>query len=1315
MSQGYLMGLDIGGSGGRCLLIDTESGEITTASRPWVHRRAPNTGGWGFDLDVERVWQVLGETAREALTRAKAVPEQVLGVAATSMRYGMVVLGTDDDVLLAVPNRDARAASEAMELTRERGDEFYRRTGHWPSPIFVGARLLWLAQQVPESLKQARALLSLSDWVGYRLTGAVAAELSHAGETLLFDLKTAAWADDLIASLNLPRAIFPPLADAGSRLGSLTEKAAAHLDLPAGLPVAVGGADTQSGLLGAGLVKPGQLGVVAGSTTPVQLVTGEPKIDSERRLWTGLHIVPGLWVLGSNAGGMGKALEWFARMLFPDAPNAVEMLIAGAAAAEPGARGMVSTLGVAVFNASQMGLPVDGLTMTHESASKDDGKDDRAHLARAVLEGLAYSVRANATRVAEVAGVDIPTINLSGGMSRSAFWSQLLSDVVDTPVEVSATPEASALGAAICAGVGAGVYKDLAAGAQALTSVARKCTPDPEIAHVYQGLYTDWNAVREARAEADLLLSSRLVEVLTRKGTIESVTISAPSFRPRVLATADIGAAALDALREMGDVEYASYREAMRLLTGEELVEALQGVHVFITEVDIVDAEALAQLPDLRMVAVCRGNPVNVDISACTALGIPVLRTPGRNADAVADLTVAYMLMLARKLPAATTFLREPGGEAGDMGRMGMAHSQFQGRELWGKTIGLVGLGAVGRKTAQRLLPFGSRILVYDPYITPEQAVLSGTEKVPLDVLLAESDFVSLHAPATAETRGMIDAEAFSRMKPGAFLVNTARAALIDDDALLDALQSGRLGGAALDVFSVEPPGSDDPLLAFPNVIATPHVGGNTHEVAAHQGQIVVEELRRLLRGESPHYVCNPEVLANFNWTAPRTAPSAELMEQLVAGSGPAVSDLQVKAKSDQSDQTRPALESQPDQKRSGLLSGLRRRLGGEQESAPPEAPAASVDEVREHMKSILQTFVDKVSADDALRDFAKGKDVTMHFIVTDLDLDFFLSFQDGTVASALGAPPGDTDVTLKMKADILDGIFTGRVSGTRAALSGKLSFKGDTAKAMAFQRVQKPMGQLYVAAREEVGDPGDLTTIGEAEPSSVAPQQAAAAPSQGAPTVVKTGDVRDEILEVLNQLYERGWITGTGGNISARVEGTQDQVWITPGQIFKGNLRADMMVSIDLDGNPLDPDALAPSSEWRLHSAIYCARPDVNAVVHTHAPQATILGLTGKPFLPISTDAAFIGEIPRVPFSMPGTQELADAVAEAMAQGIAAIMQNHGLVVAGSSLRRATDMTEIIEVTAEKILTCYMLGQEPPVLPDEVVTTLREIGEMMV
>jgi autoinducer 2 (AI-2) kinase len=741
-----------------------------------------------------------------------------------------------------------------------------------------------------------------------------------------------------------------------------------------------------------------------------------------------------------------------------------------------------------------------------------------------------------------------------------------------------------------------------------------------------------------------------------------------------MLVTADMSEEALAALRALGAVEYASFRQAMRLLAGPTLIEAAADAEVLVTEVDVVDAAALARLPALRVVVACRGQAVNVDVAACTAFGVPVLHAPGRNAEAVADLTLAFLLMLARKLPAATAFLRQAGIEAGDMGRMGQAFTTLQGRELWRKVIGLVGFGAVGRAVARRLPAFGARVLVHDPYVPADEITHAPAECVTLDALLAASDFVSLHAAVTGESRHMLGADELARMKPGAFLVNTARAALVDEAALVAALSSGRLAGAALDVFPVEPPGSDHPLLALDNVIATPHVGGNTMEVATHQGEIVAEDLARLLAGDRPRHVLNPEVLARFDWTRPRPTPDATALAALATRPGPAVTDIQ------------------------------RIRTGSTPAPSPPPAGAATAvaPQVIERMTAIVRGFTARIDGDAALARFAANKDVTLRFTLTDAGIVFWVRLR-GRATAGLGNPDAAADVELAMRAEVLDGMFTGRVNPIQAATGGRLSFRGDTVKAMTLQLVQADLSRCYVEARAEVGDAGALAWL---------PQPGGARRVVPAP-VITPGDVREELIQVVNELYVAGLITATGGNASVRAAGGRE-LWITPSQFFKGHLQAEQLVRLDLDGTPLDGDAPSPSSERLMHCAIYRARPDAQAVVHEHAPYATILANTGLPFLPISTEAAFFGNIPRVPFVMPGTEGLARAVGEAARESWAVLMVNHGLIVAGRTLRRAADMVEIIDRSAQVILGCHAVGRPSATLPDEVVRTLQQMGDLL-
>lgn len=1251
----YLLGLDAGSGSVRALLVDAEGGQTTVAVRRWEHLPAPD--GWGYDFDTERNWGLIAEAVREALERSDAAPADVAGIAAASMRHSLVLV-REGKILFAVPNKDARAAAEGMEMAARYGDALAARTGRWPSPIFTAPRLAWLAACHPEWLEGAVAL-AISDWVAFRLCGALTTDPSQAGESLLLDVASREWMTEWLAKQGLSPALLPPLRPSGQYLGTLTESAAADLGLPPGVPVAVGGADTQCALLALGALDPGDIGIVAGTTGPIQGVADWPVMDPEARLWTGLHVLPDRWVVESNGGSLGEALDWLAGSLFPESPRPAARLVAEAAQSRPGAGGILSTFGGQVFNARALSLPVGSITLSPFLGG--DGPARRADLCRAVLEGLAFVLRANLEQVTAVIG-DAASVGMTGGLTRSPFWAQLVADVLGRPVRVSEIPEATALGAAICAGTGAGLFANLAEGAARLARIGT-VEPNGEATRTYEALYAEWQEVRAAQAEAHDRVSGRVLGSMAARATRPPV----PSFRPRIRVTAQMDEDGLNELRRLGEVEYANYRESLQVLTGDDLVEALQGFHVFVTEVDVVDLEALRRLPDLRVVVSCRGLAVNVDVEACTALGIPVLNAPGRNADAVADLTVAFMLALARKLIPADGFLRQPGGEAGDMARMGQAYEAFLGRELWGKTVGLVGLGAVGREVARRLAPFGVRLLVYDPYLRPEDAARYDAESVSLDELLARSDFVSLHAPVTDETRGLIGREALARMKRRAFLINTARAALVDEEALVEALRSGHLAGAALDVFAVEPPASDHPLLGLPNVIATPHIGGNTVEVAAHQGRIVVEDLRRMLAGERPRHVLNPQTLDGFSWTGPRRTADARVLEGLEGRPGPAVSDLQA------------AGSREAEEQRSG--GAEERRMGMEQA-------------VRNTLEEILRRFCEKAVADPALREFAARRRVMTHYTMTDVGLEFYVGFQEGQVVAGLGAPPTPAEVRMKATAEVLDGIFTGRISGQKAAMSGKLSFSGDVRTAMGVQRVQGDLIRLYTAAREEAG--------------GVDFAVAAAAP----PLPARGEDPRVEMVRAVGELHALQLITATGGNMSVRIEG-RDECWITPSQLYKGGLQPEMMMRIDFEGNVLE-GTLAPSSEWALHTEIYRTRPEIGAVVHTHAPYATILGLSRLPFLPVTTEAAFLKELPVAPFVMPGTKELAKAAVAAMGQNPACILQNHGLVVAATSLRRACNLTEVIERTAQLIWSCYAVGRKPPVLPKEVLKRLRELGEMM-
>jgi autoinducer 2 (AI-2) kinase len=327
------------------------------------------------------------------MAKVGARPQDVLAVSTTGMRHGSVVVDARGEVLFASPTRDARGAMHGLQLAAERGREFHGRTGHFPAPLFTASRLLWMAESAPELFGQARAVLGLSDWLAYRLSGKIVAEPSMASASGLFEVSLKRWADDLIGSLGLPRHLFPEVASSGTALGPLHKDAATHLGLQPGIPVVTGGGDTQCGLLGAGAVDSGQMAIIAGSTMPVQWVLDRGFIDTEARVWTSHHVVPDRWTLESNGGPSGDMIDWLAAVIYSECGDPAGALFAEASQGVVGAQGIVSTLGAEVFNASHLRLPLGHLTLSPMMVPDEPLR--RRHVARAVVEGLAFAARAN--------------------------------------------------------------------------------------------------------------------------------------------------------------------------------------------------------------------------------------------------------------------------------------------------------------------------------------------------------------------------------------------------------------------------------------------------------------------------------------------------------------------------------------------------------------------------------------------------------------------------------------------------------------------------------------------------------------------------------------------------------------------------------------------------------------------------------------------------------------------------------------------------------------------------------------------------------
>lgn len=292
----------------------------------------------------------------------------------------------------------------------------------------------------------------------------------------------------------------------------------------------------------------------------------------------------------------------------------------------------------------------------------------------------------------------------------------------------------------------------------------------------------------------------------------------------------------------------------------QEIYDLVEDVDLIITQHTPINAEIIARAKKCTAIGICRAGVENIDVKAATAQNIAVFNTMGRNAHAVSDFTIGMMIAEMRNIARSHAELKQ-----GNWKKQ-YSNAAFVG-DLYEKTIGLVGFGYIGHLVAKKLRGFDVEILTYDPYASEEAIEQSGCKKVSLEELCKRSDFISVHARLSEETRGLVGEKEFALMKPTAYIVNTARAGLIDEKALIDALQNKKIGGAALDVFWVEPPSKDHPLMTLENVTITPHLAGSTKDAFNRTPYLLLAEIKRTIAEGNPRWIVNRQEDVKFALT----------------------------------------------------------------------------------------------------------------------------------------------------------------------------------------------------------------------------------------------------------------------------------------------------------------------------------------------------------------------------------------------------------------------------------------------------------------
>ncbi|PGS05821.1 autoinducer-2 kinase [Bacillus pseudomycoides] len=501
MIMSSLLAYDAGTGSIRAVLFDLQGNQLAVSQKKWVHKPDSRYPG-SMNFDVIENWKLVQECTKDVLQKSNISPSSIKGISATSMREGFVLYDKSGQEIWACANVDGRASSEVSQLKQIRShleEDLYMKSGQ---TFALGAlpRLLWIQKHQPDIYDKIHSFTMLNDWILYKLCGVLQIDPSNGCTSGIFDLENRTWDNSIAEQCRLNLSFSPNVNEAGTVIGNVTKQSAELTGLHVGTPIVAGGGDAQMASLGSGVVHPEQTFICGGSFWQQEVNITSPKTDSNARIRVNCHAIPTLWQYETIAFFPGLVMRWFRDVFCQEEQelatelgvDAYELLEEQAKHVPVGSYGIIP-----IFSNVMNYISWRHAAPSFINLSLDANKCGKKELFRALEENAAFITLGNLKLIESLTGKFPSEVIFAGGAAKGKLWPQIVADVLGVPVKVPVVKEAAALGTAIAAGVGAGIYDSMETTSREFVKWESTYEPNTEHHKLYQQFYQTWKSVYE--------------------------------------------------------------------------------------------------------------------------------------------------------------------------------------------------------------------------------------------------------------------------------------------------------------------------------------------------------------------------------------------------------------------------------------------------------------------------------------------------------------------------------------------------------------------------------------------------------------------------------------------------------------------------------------------------------------------------------------------------------------------------------------------------------------------------------------------------